>query len=241
MRNYAKGDIMSNSKVAIILGRGNSKRLPNKNLIEFEGNPILHYPIEAALESKLFDRVIVSTDKPQIAELAIALGAEAPFLRTEEVSNDEASTYSALNYSLKQLPETYEHFCCIYASSPLIQSKRITEAYKNFSAEDADFCYPICKFSSPPQRAFIKKENAIQMPGQKYLWSRSQDLDPHYFDIGEFYWGKVSSLEKFKSIYGGKIIGYEVSELEAQDINTTTDLELARLKFKLRFSNPTNS
>lgn len=231
---------MSSSKVAIILGRGNSKRLPNKNLIEFEGNPILHYPIKAALESKLFDRVIVSTDSPKIAKLAQDLGAEAPFLRTEEVSNDEASTYSALHYSLKQLPKSYEHFCCIYASSPLIQSKKITEAYQSFSSEDADFCYPICKFSSPPQRAFIKKENEIQMPGQNYLWSRSQDLAPHYFDIGEFYWGKVASLEKFKSIYGGRIIGYEVSELDSQDINTKTDLELAKLKFKLRSSNSTN-
>ncbi|MEC9282561.1 MAG: pseudaminic acid cytidylyltransferase [Bdellovibrionota bacterium] len=230
----------SNSKIAIILGRANSKRLPNKNLIEFEGNPILHYPIKAAIESKLFDRVIVSSDSPEIAKLAIDLGAEAPFLRTEEVSNDEASTYAALHYSLDQLSQNYEYFCCIYASSPLIQSKRISEAYHRFTSEDADFCYPICKFSSPPQRAFIKKINQIQMPGQKHLWSRSQDLEPYYFDIGEFYWGKVSSLEKYKAIYGGKIIGYEVSELESQDINTKTDLELAKLKFKLRASNSTS-
>lgn len=223
-------------KIAIITARGGSKRIPRKNIKEFCGKPMLAYSIEAAVSSGIFDTVMVSTDDEEIAEIARRYGAEVPFMRSEATSGDFATTNDVLHEVLEEYEKRGQQFdlgCCIYPTAPFVTAKKLKEAVRLLTESDADTLFPVVQFSYPPQRALIVKEGRLVFEYPEYLDARSQDLEPHYHDVGQFVVFKTEPYKVNQRLMVGNIIPMEVSELEVQDIDNETDWKIAEIKYKL--------
>ena len=167
-------------KIAIITARGGSKRIPRKNIRPFLGKPIMAYSIEAALQSNIFDEVMVSTEDEEIAALARRYGAKVPFYRSEKTSGDFAGTNDVLLEVLEEYEKRGEHFelgCCIYPTAPFVTAEKLTEAVGKLEAADADTLIPVVEFSYPPKRAMVIRDGMLQFGDLRYIDSRSQDLD----------------------------------------------------------------
>lgn len=221
--------------VAIITARGGSKRIPRKNIKDFCGKPILAYSIEAALQSGMFDRVMVSTEDEEIAEIARRYGGEVPFFRSGNTSGDYATTNDVLLEVLEEYGKRGEHFelgCCIYPTAPFVTADKLKCAMERLEGSDADTLIPVVNFSYPPQRAMIVKEGRLVFEYPQYLDSRSQDLEPHYHDVGQFYLFYTEAFRKNKKLMVGNILPYVVSEMEVQDIDNQTDWEIAEIKYR---------
>lgn len=224
------------SRIAIITARGGSKRIPRKNIKEFCGKPILAYSIEAALETGIFDRVMVSTDDAEIAEVAREYGAEVPFYRSEKTSGDFATTNDVLLEVIDEYEKRGEHFdvgCCIYPTAPFVTAEKLKTALHQLEESSADTLIPVVAFSYPPQRAMIVKEGRLVFEYPQYLDSRSQDLEPHYHDVGQFYVFRTERFKENKKLMVGDILPLVVSEMEVQDIDNQTDWEIAEMKYRL--------
>lgn len=227
-------------KIAIITARGGSKRIPRKNIKEFCGKPILAYSIEAALNAGIFDTVMVSTDDEEIAQIAREYGAEVPFYRSEKTANDFATTNDVLEEVLAEYEKRGEHFemaCCIYPTAPFVTSQKLQDAVDKLEQSDADTLIPVVPFSYPPQRAMIVKNERLVFEYPQYMDSRSQDLEPHYHDVGQFYVFRTEAFARNKKLMIGNILPLVVSELEVQDIDNQTDWEIAEMKYRLMSQN----
>lgn len=222
--------------LAMITARGGSKRIPRKNIKEFNGKPIMAYSIEAALKSGAFDEVMVSTDDQEIAEIAKKYGASVPFMRSEKTANDFATTVDVIDEVISEyhnLGKDFDLFACIYPTAPFITSDKLKEAVEKLSSSDADSLIPVVRFSYPPQRAMEIHDGRLVFRQPEYLSKRSQDLEPHYHDAGQFYVVRTESFLKNKGIMVGQILPMELSELEVQDIDNEVDWKLAEMKYKL--------
>jgi N-acylneuraminate cytidylyltransferase len=227
---------MDSRKIAIITARGGSKRIPRKNIKEFCGQPILAYSIRAAVESGIFDTVMVSTDDEEIAETARKYGAEVPFYRSPETANDYATTNDVLLEVLAEYEKRGQFFemaVCIYPTAPFVTAEKLKTAVEKLSESDADTLIPVVAFSYPPQRAMIVEEGRLVFKYPQYLDSRSQDLTPHYHDVGQFYVFRTAEFQKNRKLMVGNILPMVVSELEVQDIDNQTDWEIAEMKYRL--------
>ena len=227
---------MESKKIAIITARGGSKRIPRKNIKEFCGKPILAYSIQAAADSGIFDTVMVSTDDEEIAEIARQYGAEVPFYRSAETANDFATTNDVLLEVLAEYEKRGQQFdmaVCIYPTAPFVTAEKIKCAVEQLSESDADTLIPVVAFSYPPQRAMIVEEGRLVFEYPQYLDSRSQDLTPHYHDVGQFYVFRTAAFQVNKKLMVGNILPMVVSELEVQDIDNQTDWEIAEMKYRL--------
>lgn len=223
-------------RLAIITARGGSKRIPKKNIREFCGKPILAYSIEAALESGLFDHVMVSTDSGEIAEIAKKYGAEVPFFRSETTSGDFATTNDVLAEVLAEYEKLGMHFdvaCCIYPTAPFVTAEKLKTAVEQLETSDADTLIPVVSFSYPPQRAMVVEKERLVFKYPEYLDSRSQDLQPHYHDVGQFYVFRTDRFAVNKKLMVGDILPFIVSEMEVQDIDNLTDWKIAEMKYRL--------
>ena len=221
--------------VAIITARGGSKRIPGKNIKEFCGKPIIAYSIQAALDSQLFDAVMVSTDDEKIADVARSLGAEVPFMRSEKTSNDFATTEDALKEVIENYHKQGEEFelaCNIYPTAPFITTKRLKEAYEIILAGECNAVFPVVQFSFPPQRGLSEAGGYLQPTSPDDYMKRSQDLQPIYHDCGQFYFFRVDNFMKTGSVVD-KAKPLIISEMEVQDIDALTDWKLAEMKYKL--------
>ena len=223
-------------KIAMITARGGSKRIPRKNIKEFCGKPIIAYSIEAAIASGVFDTVMVSTDDEEIAAIAKQYGAEVPFYRSEKTSNDFATTAEVILEIIEEYEKRGEHFdmaCCIYPTAPFLTAKRLKEAVQKLEASDADTLLPVVAFSYPVQRALIVREERLVFEYPQYMDSRSQDLEKHYHDVGQFYVLKTEAFKQNKKLMVGNILPLEISEMEVQDIDNQTDWEIAEMKYRI--------
>jgi pseudaminic acid cytidylyltransferase len=224
------------SNLAIIPARGGSKRIPRKNIRDFLGKPIIAYSIEVALESGLFDEVMVSTDDVEIAEVAQKYGANVPFMRSDKNSDDYASTVAVLIEVLLEYERQNAHFengCCIYPTAPLLKKDVLTDGYHQLIDDDFDTVFPAVEFGYPIFRSLKIEEGKAKMNWPEYLDRRSQDLPKAYHDAGQFYWFQVNILKNKKKLFtdnSGIII---LSEYMVQDIDTEQDWRLAELKAKL--------
>lgn len=222
--------------IAIITARGGSKRIPRKNIKEFCGKPILAYSIEAALQSGLFDTVMVSTDDEEIAKIAIKYGAEVPFFRSENTANDFATTNDVLLEVLQEYAnrdENYDVACCIYPTAPFVSGQRLRDAMEKFYASDMDTLIPVVAFSYPPQRALVITEDKLVFKYPENMDARSQDLEKHYHDVGQFYILRTEAFKRNKKLMLGNIMPYVLPELEVQDIDTVEDWEIAEIKYRM--------
>ena len=223
------------SNLAIITARGGSKRIPNKNIKEFCGKPIVAYSIEAALNSGIFDEVMVSTDSEEIAEVARKYGAKVPFMRSDITSNDYATTVDVIHEVLEEYKKNgrnFNYFTCIYPTAPFIEGNILQDAMQQLLETKADALIPVVRFSFPPQRAFVIKEGALRYQFPEHEKTRSQDLEPIYHDSGQFYICSCESFLKSGSLITANTIPYILPEERVQDIDTISDWIIAEAKYK---------
>lgn len=222
--------------LAIIPARGGSKRIPRKNIKNFLGKPIIAYSIEAALQSGLFEEVMVSTDDLEIAEMAIKYGAKVPFYRSAETSNDFATTMAVI---LEVVSEYKNHFnkifdlvCCIYPTAPLIQVQHLKNGLDLLLSKNLDSVFPVVAFGYPVWRGVeITDEGKTKMVWPEYQNSRSQDLKKVFHDAGQWYWMNMKKLGK--TAFTNNTASIILSEEEVQDIDNLTDWKLAEMKYKI--------
>ncbi|TGM60696.1 pseudaminic acid cytidylyltransferase [Leptospira vanthielii] len=228
-------------KVCIITARGGSKRIPRKNIREFCGKPILAYSIGVALDSKIFDEVMVSTDDLEIAEVAKKYGASVPFMRSAKASDDITPTAPVLVEVIeeyKKLGKNFDYLCCIYPTAPLLQKERLIEAFTILKRDNLDCVFPVLRFGFPIQRAFRMDANShVSMIHPENLIVRSQDLEPTYQDAGQFYFMNAETLLLKKSLVTDRTAGLLLTEMEAQDIDNMEDWRLAEFKYNYRNQN----
>ncbi len=224
------------SAIAIIPARGGSKRIPNKNIRLFAGRPIISYSIQAALDSRLFDRVIVSTDSPEISEIAIQFGAEVPFLRPPELADDETGTAPVIIHTLEWLAKhgkSCEQFCCIYATAPFVQATYLREGLQLLLARGAITAFSVTAYTTPIFRALtINAEGALEMLWPEYEMSRSQDLPAAYQDAGQFYWGDTEMFLRERRLYASVSVPVILPGALVQDIDTPEDWERAERMYQ---------
>lgn len=224
-------------KVAIITARGGSKRIPKKNIKDFLGKPIIAYSIQAAIQSQLFDEVMVSTDDDEIAKIATSHGAKIPFIRSAKNSDDFATTVDVLLEVIEKYKENgieFSYGCCLYPTAPFITGELLKEAFDLIKEKEFDTVFPVVRFGNPIQRALTKnKDGKISMMQPEYKLSRSQDLENAYYDSGQFYWFKSKTLIENKSLWTDNTGVIEIDEHKVQDIDNLTDWKLAELKYKL--------
>ena len=221
--------------VAIITARGGSKRIPRKNVKEFLGKPILLYSIEAALNSGIFEEVMVSTEDEEIAELARKAGAVVPFMRGDENANDFATTTDVLLEVVGEYEKRGKHFefgCCIYPTAPFVTAEKLRDGMEKLAASDADTLMPVVPFSFPPQRGMVIREEKLQFVQPEHALTRSQDLEHWYHDVGQFYCFRTENFKRNKILTVGNVLPYVVSELEVQDIDTISDWKIAEMKYE---------
>lgn len=224
--------------VAIIPARGGSKRIPGKNSRDFCGAPMLSYPIKTALASGCIDRVIVSTDDEAIAELARRFGAEVPFMRPKELSDDYTGTTAVIRHALKWLKsqnELPEYTCCLYATTPLLQPQDLVKALSLLKNSDRHFVFSAARFSFPIQRALLQTADGGVSPfDPASIAKRSQDLPETFHDAGQFYWGRSTSwLDTAQHIFGNNSQMYLLPNHRVQDIDTLADWHRAELLYQL--------
>jgi pseudaminic acid cytidylyltransferase len=225
------------SNLAIIPARIGSKRIPQKNIKNFLGIPIIKYSINAAINSNLFDEVMVSTDDNQIAAIAIESGATVPFFRSELNSNDTATTKDVIEEVLSQyikLDKYFDNTCCIYPCAPFCTSENLQISFNSLINNNFYTVFPIVKYSSPIQRSLILRGSRVVMKNLDFLNTRSQDVEEFYYDAGQFYWIRNSKKCQISKIYSDNSGYIILDELNAQDIDTQIDWELAELKYKLK-------
>lgn len=224
------------SSICIIPARAGSKRILKKNIKPFMGKPIMAYSIEAALQSGLFDVVMVSTDSEEFANVARTYGAEVPFLRSDKTANDFAGTEDVIEEVLENyqaMGKSFDSFCCLYSTAPFVTSARLVEGF-GYLSDTADAAISVVEYSFPIQRS-VKVNDAghLQPNFPQYMDARSQDLEKTYHDAGQFYFVKTSTFNEEKNLWCKRTAPIVLSELEVQDLDTMTDWQLAEIKFKL--------
>ncbi len=226
---------MKENTIAIITARGGSKRIPRKNIREFAGRPIIAWSIEAAKQSGCFADIIVSTDDEEIAEIARKWGAEVPFMRSAENSNDHATTADALLEvleALRAVGREYERLCCLYPTAPFVTGELLAACHEKWTAAGADALLPVVAYSHPVQRLFVIEEERLKYKWPENRLKRTQDLEPCYHDAGQFYFIRTKVLVRDKTMVPADTFPYILPETQVQDIDTPEDWDLAELKFR---------
>jgi len=222
--------------IAIIPARGGSKRIPRKNIRLFLGKPIIAYSIEAALKSGLFETVMVSTDDDEIAEIAKKYGASIPFLRSPETSNDLAGTFEVIREVLSnygKMSISFDKVCCIYPCAPFVRPNLLKEAFDKLENSEFDSVFPVIKYTTPIQRALKIENGKISMFNPQFALTRSQDLEPAFYDAGMFYWFKSLPILKKQRIITDNCRFLELEKMITQDKDNETDWEIAEFKYSL--------
>ena len=222
--------------VAIITARGKSKRIPGKNIKNFMGKPIICYSIEAAIACGLFEEVMVSTDDPQIAEIAQKYGASVPFMRSEKTSNDFATTDDVLMEVLteyKKRGKTFDYMACLYPTAPFITADKLKNAMERLIESKASGVMPVVSFSFPPQRGMVEKEGRLRYCYPENAMKRSQDLETMYHDCGQFYCYDVRKYLLQDGKVDDDYVSIVMKEREVQDIDNESDWELAEIKYRI--------
>lgn len=221
--------------IAIIPARGGSKRIPRKNIKDFSGIPMIAYAIVAAKESKIFDRIIVSTDDEEIAEIAEKWGAEIPFMRPAELADDYVETAPVIVHAIQRCLSfgwVFNNVCCIYPTVPFICADDIKGALGYMSEVNADYCFPITEYPSAIQRALtVLSDGKVRPIYPEFEKTRTQDLEPAFYDVGQFYWGKTDAWLSNALIHTGGL-AYKIPSWRVVDIDTPEDWKRAEILSK---------
>jgi len=220
-------------KLCVIPARGGSKRIPRKNIEDFNGKPMIAYSIEAALKSNCFDRVIVSTDDQEIAGISKSYGAAVPFMRPEELADDYAGTLPVIKQAVEWFDnndQSPSEVCCLYATAPFVQVESLQKAYQQMHNSGAEYCFTATSFPFPIQRAIkVTANNRVEMFQADQFNQRSQDLEEAFHDAGQFYWGSAEAFKTMKPIFSDIASPYLLPRHLVQDIDTPEDWIRAEL------------
>lgn len=223
-------------KLAVIPARGGSKRVPRKNIRPFCGKPMLAWSVEAAQASGCFDRVVVSTDDAEVAQAARAAGAEVPFTRPAELSDDHVGTLPVVRHAIEQeaaAGSPPDLVCCIYATAPFLRGEDIRRGLEMLTDSGADFAFSVTKYPSPIQRAIcIDAAGRVAMFNPEHFETRSQDLVEAYHDAGQFYWGRTAAWRSANTLFGPTSAAVVLPSYRVQDIDTSDDWARAEWMFK---------
>lgn len=216
------------SNVAIIPARGASKRIPRKNLKPFDGVPMIVRSIRTALDSGLFEQVVVSTDDAEIADVARANGAHVPFMRPVELADDFTGTAAVIAHALQQLP-AFEYACCVYATAPLLQTRFLRQGLELLEQyPDKSFAFSVTDFGFPVQRALtLDGQGALTALYPEFRNTRSQDLPAAFQDAGQFYWGRNEAWLRGEVLYSPASLPVILPRYLVQDIDTVEDWKRA--------------
>jgi len=224
--------------VAIIPARIGSKRIKKKNIKPFLGRPIISYSIKAAKDSRIFDKIIVSTDSNVIGNIARKYGAEFLFKRPKYLSGDTISTREVILHSIKWLSaniKTPTFICCIYPTAPLMSHIDLIKSFKLLKSKKSDYIFAATKNSFPIERCFYFNKNKQLTLVNKYnYFKRSQSFKPKYHDVGQFYWGKYDTWVDNSKFLNRNSSIYLLPNSKAQDIDNIEDWELAEKLYKLK-------
>ncbi|NWO04294.1 MAG: pseudaminic acid cytidylyltransferase [Alteromonadaceae bacterium] len=222
--------------VAIIPARGGSKRIPRKNIKEFCGKPMIAWSIEAAKASGCFDRIIVSTDDQEIAEVAKEWGAEVPFMRPAELSDDFTGTLPVVRHAVEWLSQhdaSVDYACCIYATAPFVSTDDLKQGLKLIEDTSSSYAFSVTSYAFPIQRAIrITDQGRVAMFTPEYFQARSQDLEEAWHDAGQFYWGTAKAWCEERPIFGEDSVPVKLPRHRVQDIDTPEDWVRAEWLFR---------
>jgi pseudaminic acid cytidylyltransferase len=220
--------------IAIIPARGGSKRIPRKNIKHFNGKPMIAYAIEAAKVSGLFEHVVVTTDDEEIAQISRQWGAETPFIRLASLADDHTPTVPVVAHAINacsSLGWKFDFVCCIYPGVPFIQVDDLKRGLKLLSASGADYSFPVAEFPSAIQRALKRGRDGDMAPFYpEHVLTRTQDLEPAYYDAGQFYWGTMQAWVTNTNLHSGGV-GIPISSWRAVDIDTPDDWHRAEMLY----------
>jgi N-acylneuraminate cytidylyltransferase len=220
-------------KLAVIPARGGSKRIPRKNVRPFGGQPMIAWPIQAALASGCFDRVIVSTDDEEIANVARRCGAQVPFMRPPELSDDHTGTIPVIAHAIgaeRQQGHDATAVCCIYATAPFVRAEDILRGHDLLQQSGCDYAFTVTSYAAPIQRAVrITAAHRVEMFWPEQFNTRSQDLEPAYHDAAQFYWGRPQAWLAGKPIFSSDSVPIVLPRHRVQDIDTPDDWQRAEL------------
>lgn len=223
-------------RLAIVPARGGSKRVPRKNIKAFGGQPMIYWPIAAAIQSGCFDRILVSTDDPEIAEVAKKNGADVPFIRPAELSDDHIGTMPVIAHAIRWQNDhglQVSEACCIYATAPFVQARDLQRGLQIMNESGADYAFSVTTFPFPIQRAIrITKSQRIEMFQPEHFNTRSQDLEEAWHDAGQFYWGKAAAWLSNEPLFGSRSAPVMLPRYRVQDIDTLEDWLRAELMLK---------
>jgi pseudaminic acid cytidylyltransferase len=223
--------------ICVIPARGGSKRIPRKNIKEFNGKEIIAYSIEAAIKCNCFEQVIVSTDDNEIAEVSKKYGAQVPFIRPNELSSDYATTIPVVKHAIEWMESnnnSIKDVCCLYATAPFIQAQSIVKAYQQLKDSEVDYCFSVTSFAFPIQRAVkIVQDNKVNMLYPEYFNTRSQDLEESYHDAGQFYWGKAQAFKDELPFFSEVATPFILPRYLVQDIDTKEDWIRAEFMYQV--------
>lgn len=221
--------------LAVIPARGGSKRIPRKNLKPFAGRPIIAWTIEAARQSGLFERILVSTDDREIAALAAGLGAEVPFVRPAELADDHAGTAEVIAHAAQWATAQGSDpaaVCCLYATAPFLTSADLVKGHDLLLSGQWDYVFAAAQHRHAVFRAFVRSgDGAMEMLFPEHRLTRSQDLPPAFYDAAQFYWGQTEAWVGHRPIFGAATTFVELPPERVQDIDTPEDWAVAEEKF----------
>jgi N-acylneuraminate cytidylyltransferase len=228
--------------VAIIPARGGSKRIPRKNVKLFGGLPMIAYSIQAAQKAAVFDRIIVSTDDDEIMTVARQYGAEAPFRRPSELSNDFATTDAVVNHALQWLAENncaVHYCCCICATAPFLQVEYLCQGLELLKSSCATGVFPVTKFPYTIFRALkLNDQGRVEMLWPENYRKRSQDFPEVFHDAGQFYWTDVEKRRANQAEGFADCVPIFLPRYLVQDIDTPEDWEVAERMFLASQTSP---
>ncbi|MDC7716940.1 pseudaminic acid cytidylyltransferase [Vogesella sp. DC21W] len=231
---HQRGDLPV--KLAVIPARGGSKRIPRKNIKLFCGKPMIAWSIEAARLSACFDKIIVSTDDAEIAALACQYGAEVPFMRPPELSDDHTGTIPVIAHAIEWMNLNHcpvELACCLYATAPFVRAEDLRRGIDLLQETGADYAFAVTSFPFPIQRAIhITEHQRVEMFSPQYFNTRSQDLVEAFHDAGQFYWGRASAWLAGTPLFSQHATSVPLPRHRVQDIDTLEDWQRAEWLFK---------
>lgn len=227
-------------KLAVIPARGGSKRIPRKNIRLFGDQPMIAWSIQAALQSACFDRVIVSTDDDEIAEVARAYGAEVPFMRPPSLSDDHTPTIPVIAHAIAwhhQQGIIPQAVCCLYATAPFVQPADIREGQLRLDEQACDYVFSVTRYGFPIQRALrLDEDGRVAMFQPEHFGTRSQDLEEAFHDAGQFYWGQADAWLTGQPIFSANSYPLMLPAWRVQDIDTPEDWERAERLFNAQIA-----
>ena len=223
--------------LCVIPARGGSKRIPRKNIRTFAGKPMIAYAIEVAQKSGLFSRIVVSTDDEEVAKISLKIGAEVPFRRPTELSDDHTPTVPVIAHAIRAIEPNggnLGYVCCIYPCVPFMEETDLKKALSLLERGNAEYSFPVAEYPSPVQRALkLGLEKQVSPFYPEFELSRTQDLERAYYDAGQFYWGSKKAWLNNRRIHSSAV-GLEIPRLRAVDIDTLGDWQKAETLIGIR-------